>query len=191
MHPRTIAYKCTLYLYCHHVIEWFLAKIPFKKREVKNPEHKELSRKKAECFFFLPIKQCRPFWYVWSKQRFGRHFVSSQGNCAGRQTAEHWKEREDSMRLFFSVMCNKRMILFCNTLDVKALILEHYISTNLQLSILQPTTLCPIMGSRQANIILPLYISKELSSPSPFRFIFILLLETLSCWRLLLSLWIT
>lgn len=42
----------------------------------------------------------------------------------GRETAcRKLREHEDSVHLFFLVVCNKK-ILFCLTLDVKALILE-------------------------------------------------------------------
>lgn len=116
-------------------------------------------------------------------------FIWKQSREAECRTLER---NEDSIQLFFSVMCNERMILFCSTLNVKALILECYIPTHHHLSILQPTILCSTMASGQASITLSLYISNSTAphwtGASPFRFIFILLLETLSCWRLPLSL---
>ena len=46
---------------------------------------------------------------------------TEQGDNAG-----NWKERKDRVQLFFSSMCNKRKILFCLTVHIKALILLFY-----------------------------------------------------------------
>lgn len=113
-----IAYKFRLCLYCHHMIEWFLVKIS--KMRVQNSKRKVLSRQKLNPFF-LAYQTVSRFLMLGIKAKIWKYsFVihrTEQGD-----NARNWKERKDRVQLFFSFMCNKRKILFCLTVHIKALI---------------------------------------------------------------------